>query len=476
MADDKSPGQILEEKLTKKYKFVWKDMTDSERKDCFDLGERYKVFLDQGKTERESVRILVEKAKASGFRFIEEYQQEGSTLKPGDKVMLMDREKQLVLMVMGQLPLEKGVNLIASHLDSPRLDLKPNPLYEDEGLGWLKTHYYGGIKKYHWVQMPLALHGVVITANGERQEIVIGEDPTDPVFTITDILPHLAKEQMEKKLREAITGESLNILIGGLPYPDDKVKEPVKLAILEKLYQQYGITEEDFVSAEIEAVPAGKARDVGLDRSLVGAYGQDDRVCAWATWEAISQVTNPQRTAVALFVDKEETGSAGNTGMQSSYLEHVMVEVARLSANSDATWRKILSKSKALSADVNAAYDPNFAAVFDKLNSPRLGKGVVMTKYTGSGGKSGTSDAHAEFVGEIRRLFNQNDVSWQTGELGGVDQGGGGTIAMFMARYGMEVLDCGVALLGMHSPMELASKGDIYMLCRGYRAFYEVLV
>lgn len=475
MAEDQSQGQMLEEKLTKKYSYVWQDMTESERQESFNLAERYRIFLDQGKTERESIRYLVQQAKAAGFRALSEYRQENDTLKPGDKVYVMDREKQLVLMVIGQEPLEQGANLIASHVDSPRLDLKPNPLYEEEGLAWLKTHYYGGIKKFHWVQMPLALHGVVITADGQKREIVIGEDPQDPIFTITDILPHLAKEQMEKKIREAITGESLNILIGGIPYPDDKVKQPVKLAILEKLHQQYGITEEDFVSAEIEAVPAGKARDVGLDRALIGAYGQDDRVCAWASWEAISKITNPPRTAVALFVDKEETGSAGNTGMQGNFLELVMVDVAQLLANSDTTWRNILSNSKALSADVNAAFDPNFGNVFDKLNSSRLGKGVVLTKYTGSGGKGGTSDAHAEFVGEVRRLFNQHKIIWQTGELGAVDQGGGGTIAMFMARYGMEVLDCGVALLGMHSPLELASKGDVYMLSRGYQVFFDAL-
>lgn len=452
---------------------VWEKLTPEQLREVMEFSEAYKGFLDRAKTERKAAAWLREQASQQGFKSLEVLTAAGRKLQPGDRVMAVNREKGVVLAVIGSLPLEKGLNVIGSHLDSPRLDLKPNPLYEAEEMAWLKTHYYGGIKKYQWMTIPLALHGVVLTVKGQRVEIEVGEKEGDPVFTVPDLLPHLAKEQMEKKLSEAISGEAINILVGGRPAAGDQ-KEKVRVWIEEFLRKEYGLEQPDFVSAEIEAVPAGKARDVGLDRSFVGGYGQDDRVCAYASWRAIMETTAPLRTALAVFVDKEETGSAGNTGMKSVFVENLVAELVNASAPeySELRVRRALAASRGLSADVNAGFDPNYEGVMDKHNAARLGRGVVLTKYTGSGGKSSTSDANAEYVSWVRRLFDTHEIPWQAAELGAVDKGGGGTIAQFMAYYGMEVIDCGVSLLSMHAPFEVCSKADLYVLCKGYQAFY----
>ncbi|MHB8171677.1 MAG: aminopeptidase [Thermincolia bacterium] len=468
-------GKELQDKLLKKDRSVWAALPSVEEQAVFAFAEDYKKFLNEGKTERKAAQFIVKLAESQGFQSLEQLVGSGQSLAPGTKVYSLNRGKALIMAVMGLQPMEEGLNIIGAHLDAPRLDLKPNPLYENEGLAWFKTHYYGGIKKYQWVTIPLALHGVIIKGDGSKVEVTIGEDEQDPVLVISDLLPHLAQEQMEKKMTEAITGEGLNLLVGSIPFREEDLKEKVKTAILEKLHRDYGIVEEDFISAELEAVPAGKARDVGLDRGIVGAYGQDDRVCSYAALRAILEIGQPERTALALFVDKEETGSAGNTGMQGVFLENFIAEVTALASGNyqELACRRALAGSRALSADVNAALDPNYEGVMEKMNASRLGGGVVLTKYTGSRGKSSTSDANAEFVAQVRQLFNKKGIPWQTGELGAVDKGGGGTIAMFMANLGMEVLDCGVALLSMHAPMELASKGDVYVLYKAYRAFFQ---
>ena len=468
-------GKELQDKLLKKDRSVWATLPNEEEQAVFAFAEDYKKFLNEGKTERKAAQFMVKLAESQGFQPLEQLIGSGQPLAPGTKVYSLNRGKALIMAVIGQQPIEQGLNIIGAHLDAPRLDLKPNPLYENEGLAWFKTHYYGGIKKYQWVTIPLALHGVIIKGDGTKGEVTIGEDEQDPVLVISDLLPHLAQEQMEKKMTEAITGEGLNLLVGSIPFQEEDLKEKVKIAILEKLHRDYGIVEEDFISAELEAVPAGKARDVGLDRGIVGAYGQDDRVCSYAALRAILEIGLPERTALALFVDKEETGSAGNTGMQGVFLENFIAEVTALASGDyrELACRRALAGSRALSADVNAALDPNYEGVMEKMNASRLGGGVVLTKYTGSRGKSSTSDANAEFVAQVRQLFNKKGITWQTGELGAVDKGGGGTIAMFMANLGMEVLDCGVALLSMHAPMELASKGDVFVLYKAYRAFFQ---
>lgn len=460
-------------KLTRKTVGIWERYNPEQQQEALVFAQSYKEFLDKAKTEREAVRFLQLAASKAGFLPLDEVIKNGQKLKPGDKVFAVNKGKAIILGVIGAQPLEKGLNILGSHVDSPRLDLKPNPLYEAEKLAWLKTHYYGGIKKYQWVTLPLALHGVVFTGQGQEVEIVVGEKDTDPVFTVPDLLPHLAKEQMEKKLQEAIPGEGLNLLVGSIPVRDDSIKEKVKEHVLEYLNRQYSLVEEDFISAELEAVPAGKARDVGFDLSLVGGYGQDDRVCAYATLAAIKEITAPEQTALAIFVDKEETGSAGNTGMKSAFLENVVAELinATVPQYSELLVRRALANSRALSADVNAGLDPNFEGVLEKNNASRLGHGVVLTKYTGSGGKSSTSDANAEFVNWVRRLFNTHEIPWQSAELGAVDKGGGGTIAQFLANYGMEVIDCGVPLLSMHSPFEVCCKADLFAMYLGYRAF-----
>ena len=375
--------------------------------------------------------------------------------------------------MIGKKPVSEGISILGSHIDAPRLDLKQNPLYEDTELAFFKTHYYGGIKKYQWLTIPLAIHGVVVKGDGTSVEIVIGEDEDDPVFNITDLLPHLAREQMQKKMSEAVTGEGLNVLLGSMPYKDDKVKEKVKLSILSILNKRYGIMEEDFQSAELEIVPAQKARDVGFDKSMVGGYGQDDRVCAYPALRALLDTEAPERTVVCLLTDKEEIGSMGNTGAKSSLLVDFVANIIALTedAYSDLKLRSCFSRSKMLSADVNAAVDPNYESVYEKRNATYLGHGIVLQKYTGARGKYDSSDASAEFFGEIRKLFNDNGIMWQTGELGKVDEGGGGTIAQFAANLGIDVLDCGIAVLSMHSPFEITSKIDIYMTYNAYKVF-----
>lgn len=467
----KSPGQELFERLGRKTPNVWEKVKDAEREAIFTFAEGYKSFLTRAKTERLAAKEILRLAAEAGVRPLEGIEP-GQPPAAGAKFSLVNRGKEIALIAWGREPLASGLVLVGAHLDSPRLDLKPQPLYESQGLALLKTHYYGGIKKYQWVAMPLALYGVVIKATGETLELCIGEDPGDPAFTITDLLPHLAKDQVKRLLMEGIAGEELNVLVGSIPYADEDVKEKVKLAVLDYLNRQYGLVEEDFISAELELVPAGPARDLGWDRSLVAGYGQDDRSSAYAGLRAFLDLEAPAHTAVLLLVDKEEIGSIGNTAAQSNFLQLV---VDRLSAceGKQASVREILRRSKALSADVAAAQDPTWEDVMDKYNAARLGGGVVLSKYTGAGGKYNANDAHAEYVAQIRQLFNANQVIWQTGELGKVDQGGGGTIAGYLANLGLEVVDCGPALLGMHSPFEVSSKADIYMSYRAYQAFFN---
>ncbi|HHW05933.1 MAG TPA: aminopeptidase [Clostridia bacterium] len=463
-------GQALEGRLRYKKKNVWEHLSRAEREAALELGEEYKEYLSQVKTEREAVRFMVSRAEAEGFRPLDELKH----LKPGQRFYLTYRSKVLLLGVAGERPLKEGLRLVGAHIDAPRLDLKPQPLYESDGLALFKTHYYGGIKKYQWPALPLALHGLVMKAGGEALELVLGEAEEDPVFTVTDLLPHLAKDQMEKKMKEGIQGEDLNVLVGSLPYADEEVQEKVKLAVLQHLHERYGLVEEDLVSAELELVPAGKARDVGLDRSLVGGYGQDDRACAFTAFKAILQVQKPRYTALALFVDKEEIGSTGNTGAQSRLLEYFVARLGELTGDKTVkdVWQ-VFDRSLAVSGDTVAALDPSWPNVLDKYNAPVLGHGVVLLKYSGAGGKYDTNDAHAETVYSLRRLFNEHGIIWQTGELGKVDQGGGGTIAQFLAQTGMDVIDCGPALLSIHSPFEIASKGDIYMTFRAYQVFLQ---
>lgn len=473
MLDKKALEKNLEDKITFEFKDVWENLDGDERKDVFTFNDDYKLFLDKGKTERECVKEVIKQAEERGYVNIEAFIEGKKQCKEGTKIYANNKEKAVVLFVIGKEPIEKGMNIVGAHIDVPRLDLKPFPLYEDGGLGLLKTHYYGGIKKYQWTAIPLALHGVVINSKGEKINIVIGEEERDPVFFITDLLPHLAKDQYEKKLAEGITGEGLNVLVGSIPYENYETKEKVKLNILKLLNDKYGMEEKDFLTAEIEIVPAGKAKDVGLDRSLVSAHGHDDRVCSYTGMRAIFEVNAPTRTAVTLLVDKEEVGSMGNTGMQSRFFENTVAELIALQSENytDLKVRRALAKSHVLSGDVGAGFDPNFPDVLDKRNAAFIGKGVVVTKYTGARGKSGSNDANAEFLGKIRKLFEDNHIVWQIGELGKVDQGGGGTIAYILANYGAEVVDCGVPVLSMHAPMEIVSKMDVYMTYKAYKAF-----
>ncbi|PAB59212.1 aminopeptidase [Anaeromicrobium sediminis] len=457
------------------FKNGWKCIEEKEKEDLEQLNKRYIEFLNNGKTERECVKEIIKAAEENGFVHIDQFLSKKKKLVQGSKIYVNYKEKSAVLMVMGSEPLEKGMNIVGSHIDSPRLDLKQYPLYEDGNMALLKTHYYGGIKKYQWTAIPLALHGIVIKNSGEKIEINIGKDKDDPVFYISDLLPHLSKNQNEKKLAEAITGEGLNIIIGSIPFNDKDIKDPIKYNVLKILKEKYNIEEKDFLTAEIEAVPAIDAREVGLDRSIIGSYGQDDRVCAYTSLEAILQVKNPTNTAVALFVDKEEVGSMGNTGMQSRFFENIIAELIALKDEklTDIKIRRSFGNSKVLSADVSCAFDPNYPDVVDKRNVAYLGKGVLVCKYTGARGKSGSNDASAEFIHEISKLFDENEIVWQVGELGKVDQGGGGTIAYILANCGAEVIDCGVPLLSMHAPVELASKMDIYMAYKAYKAFLK---
>lgn len=462
----------LLDKLSYKPKNVYELLGTDETKKMLDMCDEYREFLDKGKTERECVKLASCAAVENGFVNIETKEK----LVPGDKVYFVNRDKNILLAIIGEEPCENGFNIVGAHIDSPRLDLKQNPLYENTEMALLKTHYYGGIKKYQWTAMPLSLHGVVFTTSGEKVEITIGEKESDPVFCITDLLPHLAKDQMAKKLSDGIEGEQLNILIGGIGVKSDEISEKVKFKILNILNTVYGIQEEDFFTAELEAVPAYKARNVGFDESFVGAYGQDDRVCAFTALKSIFDIREiPKKTAVCLLVDKEEIGSVGNTGMLSKFFEMAVAElIEKINGSFSMTsFNKNIKNSAFLSSDVGAAVDPNYENVFEKNNAAYAGHGMILMKYTGSRGKSGASDASAEFVHEMVSLFNNNNVIWQAGELGKVDQGGGGTIAMYIGNLNMNVIDCGVPVLSMHSPFEVTAKSDIYMAYKAYVAFYK---
>lgn len=474
MNQEKTKGELLKEKLTYNQKNAW-EHSEKEVQQAFKLCDEYKTYLDEGKTEREFCSVVESQLVKSGYENLNELMKKGTKLNQGAKVYYINKEKSAVFAVIGQEPLTQGINMLGAHIDSPRLDLKPTPVYEDSGMVLLKTHYYGGIKKYQWVTIPLALHGVVIKSDGSKLNISIGEDDKDPVFTITDLLPHLAQEQMQKKATEVIEGESLNILFGSMPLKDEKVKDKIKLNILKLLNEKYGIIEEDFISAELEAVPAYKARDIGLDRSMIGAYGQDDRVCAFTCVKAMLDIVKPEKTALCILTDKEEIGSMGNTGAQSSLLRNFVSKLLYLTADnySDILTNLCLENSKMLSADVNAAVDPTYASVNEKTNSSFMGNGIVLQKYTGSRGKYDASDANSEFVAEIRNLFNKEGIIWHLSEMGKVDLGGGGTIAQHVANLGVDVLDCGVPILSMHSPMEISSKIDVYMSYKAMKVFIE---
>ncbi|TDT61182.1 aminopeptidase [Fonticella tunisiensis] len=464
------------ERLTKKYGLIWDKLNEAELDAVMQFSEGYKRFMDVSKTEREAADEIVRIARKNGYISLEEAVSGARKLNAGDKVYAVNRGKAVALFVIGKQPMEKGFNIVGSHIDSPRIDLKPNALYEDEGFAMLETHYYGGIKKYQWVTIPLAIHGVVMKKGGKKVEVVIGEDENDPVVYISDLLIHLSGKQMVKKLSEGVEGEDLNVLFGSIPVKDGEAKERVKLNILRHLYEKYGMTEEDFVTAELEVVPAGKSRDVGLDRSMVMAYGHDDRVCAYTSLKAIVEIEKPEKTCVALFVDKEEIGSNGATGMHSRFFENVVAEIMELTGQySELKLRRALANSKMLSSDVTAAHDPNYPGVLEKKNAAYFGKGIVLTKYTGVRGKAGSNDANAEFMGQVRDVFNEHGITWQTAELGKVDEGGGGTIAYILAEYGMEVVDCGVALLSMHAPWEIASKADIYEAYKAYKVFFKYI-
>ena len=463
-------GEELKKKLFNVKKDGWEDANEAERKEIFDISEKYMEFLNQAKTEREFIKKARELADQNGYKDIMEFE----TLKPGDKIYFVNREKSMYLAIIGEESIENGMHIIGSHVDSPRLDLKPNPLYEDSGLAYFKTHYYGGIKKYQWTTIPLSIHGVIVKKNGEKIELNIGEDEKDPIFTITDLLPHLAQEQMEKKLKNGINGEDLNLLIGSIPYKDEKITEKVKLNILDLLNKKYGITEADFNSAEIELVPAFKARSLGLDESMVAAYGQDDKVCAYTSLAAMMNLKNVKNTAVCILSDKEEIGSMGNTGMESHMFDFFVSEMLnKLGINRPNLLDKVFCFSKMLSSDVDAGFDPIYASVSDKTNAGFIGKGIAIVKYTGARGKSGASDANAEYVAWIRNVLDKNEIKYQLTELGKVDIGGGGTIAYILANKGTDVIDCGVPVLSMHAPYEVTSKYDIYSAYRTYEAFWK---
>ena len=465
---EKSKGEVLKEQLFFKSKNGFETLSEEDIQKAYDFCEGYKKYMDNGKTEREVTTETVKILEANGFK---PYKFGGKFI-PGDGVYINNRGKYVLAARIGSKLADSGANIIAAHIDSPRIDLKQRPLYEDNGFAFFKTHYYGGIKKYQWLTLPLALHGVIVKANGESVTINIGEDENDPVFCITDLLPHLAKDQYSKNLSDAVSGEGLNILIGSRPFKDDKASEKVKLNILNLFYEKYGIVEGDFISAELSLVPAEKARDIGFDRSMVGAYGHDDRICAYPPLMALIENKNPEYTAILILADKEEIGSEGNTSMNSHIFRDFMEDMARTRGSREDCVAEMFMNSKCLSADVNAAFDPNYADVYESRNSAFMNNGVVMTKYTGSRGKSGSSDANAEFIGYLRKLFDDSGILWQTSELGKVDQGGGGTVAAYIANHNVEVIDLGVPILSMHAPFELASKIDIYMMYEASKAFY----
>lgn len=464
----------MNDKLFYKKHYIWEKASQETKEDVFKLADDYKKFIDAAKTERLSINEIIRRAKEAGFKNFRDQDQ----VKAGDKLYYVNKEKAAVLVVLGKDDIEKGMNIVGSHVDSPRIDIKQNPLYEEHGISLLKTHYYGGIRKYQWVAIPLALYGTVVKVNGEVIQIAIGDDENDPVFYITDLLPHLAKDQNDKKLSEAIEGEGLNVIIGSLPAEGKEDEKKFKLNVLKILNEKYGMIEEDFLTAELEIVPAGKSRDVGIDRGMIMAYGHDDRVCAYTSLRAILELDSPQKTAVALFSDKEEVGSNGNTGMCSMFFNNMIAELIAIKNKGnykELLLKRALENSSMLSSDVAAGVDPTYPQVTEIQNAAIMGKGVVMVKYTGSRGKSGANDANAEYIGSLRKLFNENNVIWQTSELGKVDQGGGGTIAYIMANYNMDVVDLGVPVLSMHAPYELVSKTDVYMTYKAYNVFYNMM-
>lgn len=460
----------LEKKLFKQKENGWETVNENKKQEIFNFSKGYMEFLNKAKTEREFIQETIKLARENGYKDIMEFEK----LQPGDKIYFINREKSMYLAIIGTENIEKGLHIIGSHVDSPRLDLKPNPLYEDTELAYLKTHYYGGIKKYQWTTIPLSIHGVIVKPNGEKITVNIGEDENDPIFTITDLLPHLAQEQMEKKLKNGIDGEDLNLLIGSIPYKDEKAKEKVKLNILNILNQKYGIVEADLQSSELEIIPAFKARSLGFDSSMVAAYGQDDKICAYTSLAAMMTLENVKNTAVCILSDKEEIGSMGNTGMESHMFDFFISEILnKLEINKPNLLDKVFCFSKMLSSDVDAGFDPIYASVSDKLNAGFLGKGISLNKYTGARGKSGASDANAEYVAWIRNILEKNDIKYQIAELGKVDIGGGGTIAYILANKGADVIDCGVPVLSMHAPYEVTSKFDIYSAFETYKAFWK---
>lgn len=466
MSEEKTELELLQEKLLINKKHTALEISEKEYAQATDYAEGYKKFINSAKTEREAAKYIVKEAEKHGFVPFDKF----GSYKPGDKVYYLNRKKAVILAVIGKKSIGEGAHITAAHIDSPRLDLKPNPLYESNELALFKTHYYGGIKKYQWVTIPLSLHGVVVLRDGTEIEVSVGEADGEPQFVISDILPHLAKEQEKRTLDDGIKGEELNVIVGSLPFKSDKGSELVKLNILKILNEKYGMTEEDFLTAELEMVPAAKVTDIGFDRSLVGGYGHDDRVCAYPEVTALFELDEiPEHTAISILADKEETGSDGNTGLNSSYLRYFIADLARME---NLMGRDALSKCKCLSADVNAAFDPTFSTPFEPKNASYLNKGIVVTKYTGARGKGGTSDASAEYVAWVTRILNDSSVCWQMGELGAVDAGGGGTVAKYVANLDVDVVDVGVPVLSMHAPFEVISKLDIYMAHKAFKAFF----
>lgn len=462
---EKSKGKQLEEQLMWKFPHIAHEAPE-QREQAAAFCEGYKHFLDAGKTERECVKAAEALLKQAGYQELDV----NARYQPGDKVYQINRNKAITITTFGQRPVSEGLRINGAHIDAPRLDLKPNPLYEKHDIAYFKTHYYGGIRKYQWGTVPLAMHGVVVTKSGETIDICIGEEAGDPVFCISDLLPHLSAKQNERKLAEGLKGEELNIILGSIPYADDEVKEPVKLMALKLLHEKYGITEGDFFRAEIEMVPAQKAVDVGLDRSMIGGYGQDDRVCAYTALMAEIGTKNPTYTTVTILTDKEEIGSDGNTGLNSDYIKHYIEYLAEMESTNP---KEVFRHSVCLSSDVNAAFDPTFPAVYEVNNSCYINKGCVLTKYTGARGKSGSSDASAELMARVIGMMEAEGVYWQAGELGAVDQGGGGTIAKYVAHMNIDVVDLGVPIISMHSPFELSSKLDVYHTYKAFLAFYK---
>lgn len=452
---------------------AWKTYTKNQLEELETLNDQYRAFLNVGKTERECVKEIVKQAEAAGYVNFEKVLVDKQTVKAGDKLYAVCMKKTIALFNIGTKPMEEGMNILGAHIDSPRLDVKQNPLYENDDMAYLDTHYYGGIKKYQWVTLPLAIHGVVVKKDGSVVDVVIGEKEEDPVFCITDLLIHLAGEQQEKKANKVIEGENLDILFGSIPLKDEE-KEGVKKGVLNLLKEQYDMEEEDFLSAELEVVPAGKAREAGIDRSMIMAYGQDDRVCAYTSMAAMLEVENVEKTTCCLLTDKEEIGSVGATGMQSKFFENTVAELlGAMGDYSELILRRCLKNSRMLSSDVSAAYDPLYAAAYEKKNAAYFGRGMVFNKFTGARGKSGSNDANAEYMGALRKILDDAQVAYQTAELGKVDVGGGGTIAYILSLYGMEVIDSGVAVLNMHAPWEVTSKADVYETKKGYIAFLQ---